>query len=256
MPKIDIRIELADAEVSIGGFVSGDVVVVVYEYMAPEKTRISWGFQTRAGGAGQWHDVDASIVAGKGWPAGHRQRLPFRFRVPGAGPLTAEGPDSSLEWFVRAVVQVKADADAAAEARVVVRSLPEPSARRLLSESAQTPGLRPPSIGRCPGCKGPLATARGYGDQACLKCQGTFFSTDAFAQLSSDLLSLALEDLKALVSAGAATTRCCASCGASMTRVAVNETSIELCGSCGAAYFDRGELHRLKIRVVATSRRS
>jgi Zn-finger nucleic acid-binding protein len=99
---------------------------------------------------------------------------------------------------------------------------------------------------RCPRCpEAPLVTAAGaLHEDVCADCSGRFLDHEGTALLCERHLRVAPSILKELTRDGPRRLRC-PGCGSRMTLTLLRGVMVDLCGGCGGAWLDEGELSAL-----------
>lgn len=98
---------------------------------------------------------------------------------------------------------------------------------------------------RCPRCRWlPMLSSRGQlGEHVCPTCQGRHLPTEVAHGVLNETLGLSPGDLKAKM--GGIRQLSCADCDGDMHALVLEDAIVDVCKSCGAAFFDADELERV-----------
>jgi Zn-finger nucleic acid-binding protein len=97
----------------------------------------------------------------------------------------------------------------------------------------------------CPRCQVFLTPQQGaWLEDVCPSCQGRLLSPEASSRLFLEYLGIKREVCAEIVSAAPRRLQCPA-CRSRMSLALIRGVDVDLCGGCGAAWLDKGELLRL-----------
>ena len=110
-------------------------------------------------------------------------------------------------------------------------------------------------MSRCPRCPDTVLTARAgaWHEDVCAACNGRFLDGDTTLRLFEEHLRLGRDMLRELTREGPRRL-ICPGCGQRMTLTMARGIQVDLCGGCGGAWLDEGELQALsrgQVREVA-----
>jgi hypothetical protein len=126
MSKCDVSIALShQGSRRTGDEVEGVVVITVDKDVVAKAVFVKLLWRTH--GRGNPHRVEVASVAlpGGAWSAGQTLQLPFRLRVPAEGPVTSTGDIVSVDWTIRAEVDLPWAIDPKDEVDIDVVAGPE-----------------------------------------------------------------------------------------------------------------------------------
>jgi hypothetical protein len=126
--------------------------------------------------------------------------------------------------------------------KAIQREVEEENRRRTLEERGMAPGP-PVKRDHCPRCLVEVGAPAGrYGERACPSCGGHFVAPEGAQRLLEDELRLTKDALRELGAMFAGRGCGCPGCGGGMRAIQLRGQHVDVCLSCGSAYFDAGEL--------------